>query len=117
MLSVKEIRCKISEQADKTLRTEEPLTCITRVDLHGLEPLVRRQWRTRPFPDASQFPLAGESVALCDNRGRVPVAESNVAAVEVQEYRQTALRWRLVTVCQRPIGSVAADTISYSVWS
>lgn len=48
--------------------------------------MVLRQRRGRPFPDAAEFGMAGEFVAVLDDRGWVPVFESDVAGGEVGEY-------------------------------
>lgn len=49
---------------------------------------MRHQWRASPFPHASQLTLPGESVAVLDDWGRVPVSEPDVAVVEVSKHWQ-----------------------------
>lgn len=47
---------------------------------------MRRKWRAGPFPDASQFTLTGEFVAVLDDWNGMPVFEPNVATVEVDKH-------------------------------
>lgn len=63
------------------------------------------KFRARPLPDASQLSMTGESVAVLDDRGRVPVFEADVAIVELNKHRQRFLRrvlYRLVVRGARP---------------
>lgn len=83
----------------------DKLTCISGVDLHGLEPVVGCKFRARPLPDASQLSMTGESVAILDDWGGVPVFEADVAVVELNKHRQRLARrmlYRLVVGSARP---------------
>lgn len=62
------------------------LTCVSRVDFHSFEAVMRREGRAGPFPDASQSTLAGESVAVLSDWGGVPVFKPNVTIVEVDKH-------------------------------
>ena len=52
---------------------------------------MRRKRRAGPFPDASHFTLAGKLVAILDDGSGVPVFETNVTIVEIDEHRQGVL--------------------------
>lgn len=49
---------------------------------------MRYQWRSSPFPHASQLTLSSEPVAVLDDWGRVPVSEPDVTVVEIDEHWQ-----------------------------
>ena len=81
------------------------------------------QFRARPLPDAPQLSMPGESVAVLDDRGRVPVFEPDVAIVEVNKHRQGLSRrglYRLVIRGARPQGvgldvTISIDTVGFTV--
>ena len=73
--------------------------------MHSLKPVMGGQFRARPLPDAPQLSMPGESVAVLDDWGRVPVFEADVAVVELNKHRQRLARrmlYRLVVGSARP---------------
>lgn len=95
MLSIKEVRYCWLVGFIEIHQVGQQLTCITWINIHGLEAIMWRQWRAGPFPDSSQLTVTGESIAVLDDRSRVPVLEPNVATVEVNKYWHCALGRRL----------------------
>ena len=61
------------------------LTCIARIEVHCLEPLILFQQRARPFPDTSHPSMPRQLVAILSHWDRVPILEANVAILEIDE--------------------------------
>lgn len=61
------------------------LTCVSRVDVHRFEAIMRHQGRASPFPNTSHFTLTGQLVPIGRDRDRVPVIEANIATSEITE--------------------------------
>lgn len=60
-------------------------TCITRIQRHRLEAGMLLQNSTGPFPHTTQVRLPAELSALLGNRNRVPVLESHVRPLQINE--------------------------------
>lgn len=93
MFSIEEIR--YHKLAAYPFRKAVQLTCVSGVYFHGVEAIVRRQWRAGPLPDTPQLTMTGKSIAVLDDWGRMPVFEPDVAVGKVKEHWQGALRWWL----------------------
>lgn len=63
----------------------EEIGRVSRVQVHGLESSVWRQWRAGPFPQASQIALSAEASTIPRDRGRVPMTKCDVAIGQVDE--------------------------------
>ncbi len=72
-----------SAEADVVLAIEE-VRGVSGVEIHRFESLVSSQRRARPFPETSSVALAAQSI-LVSNCSGVPVVESDVATIKVDE--------------------------------
>lgn len=61
------------------------LTCVSRVDVHRFEAVVRHQGRASPFPNTSHFTLTSQMVPIGCDRNGVPVIKANIATSEITE--------------------------------
>jgi hypothetical protein len=75
---------------DVVLLVEE-VGCLSRVERHRGETLPGAEDGTGPFPDASHVPLTGKGVTSSSDRRGVPVLESNIGSVQVDEELLLAL--------------------------
>lgn len=84
VLPVKEVRC-LDALSFQVSRAGKRLTCISRIQLHGLKALMLLQRSTSPFPDTAQIRLAAEFISSFDHGNRMPVFEAHVRPFKVDE--------------------------------
>ena len=58
---------------------------IRRIQPHRFKALMPLEHRFRPLPYSAQLPLSREFVAVCCHGDRVPVLETDIGALEVDE--------------------------------
>lgn len=108
MFIVKEIGCRLGI-SHTILRVGSSgcvyLTSIERVQSHGLELFPLPERRTSPFPNTTHLALATKAVAVCRDGCGMPVLESNIGPIQVEEevtlsflgqLSRTSCWWRLL---------------------
>lgn len=90
------------------------LTCVTRINLHSFEALVRLKRCAGPFPNTAKITLPGEFVAVWRDGDGMPVLETDITAIECTVYGQICLGVILRCSIHHALDSVGRAIISIS---
>jgi hypothetical protein len=78
--------CDVSKRGGISRSNENKIrTCISRVQSHGRETVVRPKRRAGPLPYAPHLGLAGELVSFTSYCDRMPLLKANVGTVKIDE--------------------------------